>query len=118
MTKVMIVDDSLFMRNHLVKLLSKKGYETMAAENGDRAIANYQRERPDVVVMDITMPGTDGLDALTCIRQLDPQARVIILTSLDDEQATGRAIRLGAKDCLTKPVPPDRLLGALSRILS
>jgi two-component system, chemotaxis family, chemotaxis protein CheY len=117
MAKVMIVDDSLFMRNHLVKLLTNNGYETVAAENGDRAMSDYQQEQPDVVVMDITMPGTDGWAALTRIRQFDPQARVIMLTSLDHEQATARAIRLGAKDCLTKPVTPDHLLGALSRIL-
>jgi two-component system chemotaxis response regulator CheY len=117
MAKIMIVDDSLFMRNHLSKLLAKNGYETILAENGEQAVIAYRRASPDVVLMDITMPRKDGLQALTEIRELDIKAKVIMLTALDQELAATRAIHVGAKDFLVKPVPPGRLLKALQRVL-
>lgn len=118
MAKIMIVDDSLFMRNLLSKLLAKNGYETILAENGKIAVNSYRRDRPDAVLMDITMPQKDGLEALTEIREFDSKAKVIMLTALDQELAATRAIHLGAKDFLVKPVPPNRVLTALKRALS
>jgi two-component system chemotaxis response regulator CheY len=117
MAKILIVDDSLFMRNHLSKLLAKNGYETILAENGKVAVDTYRRDRPDAVLMDITMPQKDGLQALTEIRELDTKAKVIMLTALDQELAATRAIHLGAKDFLVKPVPPSRVITALQRAL-
>ena len=117
MAKIMIVDDSLFMRNHLNKLLTKHGYDTISAENGEQALSNYRRDRPDAVLMDIMMPRKDGLEALSEIRQIDPQARVIMLTALDQEVAVTRAIHLGAKDFLVKPASPERLLDTLQKTL-
>ncbi len=117
MARILIVDDSLFMRNHLSKLLAKNGYETILAENGNVAVDTYRRNRPDAVLMDITMPQKDGLQALTEIRELDSKARVIMLTALDQELAATRAIHLGAKDFLVKPVPPSRVISALQRVL-
>ncbi len=117
MARILIVDDSLFMRNHLSKLLAKNGYETILAENGKVAVDTYRRDRPDAVLMDITMPQMDGLQALTEIRELDSKAKVIMLTALDQELAATRAIHLGAKDFLVKPVPPSRVITALQRAL-
>jgi two-component system chemotaxis response regulator CheY len=106
------------MRNHLSKLLGKNGFEIIQAEDGERAVSTYCRTRPDVVLMDITMPRKDGLQALTEIREFDARARVIMLTALDQELAATRAIHLGAKDFLVKPVPPNRLISALHKALS
>jgi two-component system chemotaxis response regulator CheY len=117
MAKIMIVDDSLFMRNHLSKLLARNGYEIILAENGEQAVVIYRQSSPDAVLMDITMPRKDGLQALTEIREFDGRAKVIMLTALDQELAATRAIHVGAKDFLVKPVPPSRLLTALQRIL-
>jgi two-component system chemotaxis response regulator CheY len=117
MTTVMIVDDSLFMRSHLSGLLATKGYQTIMAENGEQAVRNYRQDRPDAVLMDITMPRKDGLQALTEICEFDSQARVIMLTASDQELALTRALRLGAKDVLVKPVPPNRLLAILQETL-
>ena len=118
MARIMIVDDSLFMRNHLSKLLAKNGYKTILAENGKVAVDTYRRDRPDAVLMDITMPQKDGLQALTEIREFDSRAKVIMLTALDQELAATRAIHIGAKDFLVKPVPPSRVLMALQRVLA
>ncbi len=117
MATVMIVDDSLFMRNHLQKLLSKNGYETIAVEDGEQAVDRYHQHQPDAVLMDITMPRKDGLQALAEIREGDIKAKVIMLTAVDQELAVTRAIHLGAKDFLAKPVPPNRLLTALQNVL-
>jgi two-component system chemotaxis response regulator CheY len=116
MTKIMIVDDSLFMRNRLDKLLTKHGYETTMACDGVEAVRAFAESRPDVVLMDITMPRKDGLEALAEIRQIDPQAKAIMLTALDQPLMAGRAALLGAKDFISKPVRPGQLLTVLEKV--
>ncbi|MBN1890866.1 MAG: response regulator, partial [Thermoflexales bacterium] len=110
MSKVMIVDDSMFMRNNLCKLLTQNGYETVTAADGQQAVDAYRSSKPDLVLMDITMPVMNGMDALAQIRILDPQAQVIMLTALDQQLIAARAVHMGAKDFLVKPVPPAMLL--------
>ena len=117
MPKVLIVDDSLFMRNHLARLLGEHGYETVLAENGREAVKMYRSVRPDVVLMDITMPQMNGMDALAEIRQLDLRARVVMLTALDQQLVAARAVHMGAKDFLVKPVTSARLLLAVQKAL-
>jgi two-component system chemotaxis response regulator CheY len=117
MPKVMIVDDSLFMRNRLVKLLAKHEYETVTACDGVEAVRRYREARPDAVLMDITMPRKDGLEALAEIRRLDLASKVIMLTALDQPQLASQAVLVGAKDFLTKPVRPTQLLTALRTVL-
>ncbi|MCP4542076.1 MAG: response regulator [Chloroflexi bacterium] len=117
MAKIMVVDDSLFMRNNLSKLLGRNGYEIIVAENGEQAVENYRQARPDAVIMDITMPKMDGLTALSEIRAFDSKAKVIMLTAMDQESAATQAIRRGAKDFLGKPAPPKRILAALQHVL-
>jgi two-component system chemotaxis response regulator CheY len=117
MAKVMVVDDSLFMRNHLSNLLTENGYQSIMVENGEHAVQIYRSDRPDVVLMDITMPQKDGLQALTEIRTYDSHAKVIMLTAMDQELAVTQAIRLGAEDFLVKPISPNRLLTVLQKAL-
>jgi two-component system chemotaxis response regulator CheY len=116
MVKVMIVDDSMFMRNNLCKLLTQNGYETVTAADGQQAVNAYRLDKPDLVLMDITMPVMNGMDALAQIRLLDPAARVIMLTALDQQLIAARAVHMGAKDFLVKPVPPAMLLMALKKV--
>lgn len=118
MPTVMVVDDSLFMRRWISRVLNDSGYETILAENGEQAAETYQQTRPDAVLMDIAMPRKDGIQALSEIQTLDASARVIMLTAIDQELAVKRAIQLGARDFLIKPIPPKRLLTALHRALS
>ncbi len=117
MTKVLIVDDSLFMRNHVARLLQDSGYETLQAANGLEALDNFCAQKPDIVIMDITMPHMNGLEALTRIRECNPEARVIIVTALSQKTVVSQALRLGAKDFLVKPFSPERLLAAIEKIL-
>jgi two-component system chemotaxis response regulator CheY len=117
MSKIMIVDDAQFMRVRLAKLLTEHGHEVIEAENGDQAVRVYQSANPDVVLMDITMPDKDGLEALTEIRGFDPQAKVIMLTALGQEPIVVRAVQSGAKDYILKPFDADRVLRALQKVL-
>ena len=118
MAKILIVDDAAFMRMRASKLLTEAGYQVVEAENGRVAIDVYLRERPDCVLMDITMPEMDGLDALAEIRRHDPAARVAMLTAMGQQSIVMDAIKRGARDFVVKPFAPDRVLGAVARLLA
>ena len=116
--KVLIADDLKFIKLALRGLLENAGFRVVGeASNGEEAVELYQEKRPDVVLMDITMPRKDGLEALTEICRFDPQAKVIMLMALDQKLAAARAIHIGAKDFLVKPVSPDQLIAALQKAL-
>ena len=117
MSRILIVDDAKFMRVRLAKLLKENGHEIFEAENGDEAIKMYQQVQPDAVLMDVTMPEKDGLEALKEIRGLDPKARVIMLTALGQESMVVQAVQAGARDYVVKPFDPDRVMGALRKVL-
>lgn len=117
MQKVMVVDDAQFMRVRLTKLLVGHGYEVVEAENGAQAVLTYQAAKPDVVLMDVTMPEKDGLEALADIRAIDPTAKVIMLTALGQESMVVQAVQAGAKDYVVKPFDPDRVMVALQKVL-
>lgn len=117
MSKIMIVDDAQFMRVRLSKLLTGHGYEVVEAENGEQAVQTYRSVQPDAVLMDVTMPEKDGLQALAEIRIYDTQAKVIMLTALGQESMVLQAVQAGAKDYVVKPFDPDRVLRALQKAL-
>ena len=115
---VLIVDDLAFIRIVLRDIVEKSGFRVVGeASNGDQAITLYQDTRPDVVLMDITMPGMDGLTALKKIRDIDPAARVIICSALGQQRLIVQAIQLGAKDFIVKPFQHERVVGALKKAL-
>lgn len=116
---VLIVDDLAFIKIVLRDILEKSGFRVVGeASNGEEAIAKYQDTRPDVVLMDITMPGMDGLTALKNIRSIDPEARVIICSALGQQRLIVQAIQLGAKDFIVKPFQPQRVVSALKKALN
>ena len=115
---VMIVDDLAFIKIVLRDILEKAGFRVVGeASNGDEAIRVYLDKRPDVVLMDITMPGMDGLTALKKIREHDPKARVIICSALGQQRLIVQAIQLEAKDFIVKPFQPQRIISALKKAL-
>jgi len=113
----MVVDDNQFMRKRISKVLTENGYKTVMAEDGEHAVQVYRSVRPDAALLDVTMPRKDGIEALTEIRQFDPAAKVIMLTALNQQSVMVQAVQLGAKDFLTKPVVPERLMAALQKVL-
>jgi two-component system chemotaxis response regulator CheY len=115
---VLIVDDLTFIKIVLRDIIEKSGFRVVGeASNGEQAIVLYQDLRPDVVLMDITMPGMDGLTALKKIREIDPAARVIICSALGQQRLIVQAIQLGAKDFIVKPFQPERVVSALKKAL-
>lgn len=113
--KVLVVDDALFMRNKAAKLLKENGYEVVEASNGAEAIDVYVKEKPDVVLMDITMPVLDGIGGVKGIKEKDPQAKVIMVTALGQRSMVLEAIRAGARDFIVKPYDPQNLLEAIKK---
>lgn len=115
---VLIVDDLKFIKIVLREILETAGFRVVGeASNGEQAIAQYQDRRPDAVLMDITMPGMDGLTALRKIREIDPAARVIMCSALGQQRLIMKAIQMGARDYIVKPIQPSRVIGALKKAL-
>jgi two-component system chemotaxis response regulator CheY len=115
---VMLVDDAAFMRMMLKDILSNNGYNIIGeAENGIIAIDKYMELKPDITVMDITMPEMDGLQAVKEIRARDPQARIIMCSAMGQQAMVIEAIQSGAKDFIVKPFQAERVLEAVSKAL-
>jgi len=117
MAKILVVDDAEFLRVRISKMLSSSGHEVIEADNGRAAVNTYAANKPDAVLMDITMPEMDGLAALREIRSRDPGARVVMLTALGQESVVLEAIRSGARDFVVKPFERERVLSALRKAL-
>jgi two-component system, chemotaxis family, chemotaxis protein CheY len=118
MPKILVVDDAKFSRERVTKMLHADSYEVLEAGNGVEAIETYKTCGADVVLMDVTMPEMDGLTALKHIRAFDPQARVVMLTTLGQESIALEAVRSGAVDFVIKPIDRDRVLIAIKKILA
>ena len=114
--RILITDDALFMRVTLKNILVQNGYEVVGeAANGQESVEMYERLRPDLVTMDITMPEMDGLAALRAIRESDPQARVVMCTAMGQKSVLIEAIQAGAKEFIVKPFQAARVLEALDK---
>lgn len=119
MATILIVDDAKFMRTLVKDALVPAGHEIIGeAENGNEAVVLYKKLKPDLVTMDITMREKDGIEAAEEIINIDPYARIIMVTALGQENLLTRAIKLGVKDFVVKPFPPERLQKAAEKALS
>jgi two-component system chemotaxis response regulator CheY len=115
--KILLVDDAAFMRMRCAKLLTENGYEVGEAENGQEAIGKYQTYRPDLVLMDITMPVMDGITATREIRAIDPSAKVVMVSALGQQTMVIEAIKAGAKDFVVKPFEPEKILSTVKKVI-
>lgn len=115
---ILICDDAAFMRMMIKDILTKNGYNVVGeAENGVKAIEAYQEHTPDLVLMDITMPEMDGIDALKGIREKDPNACVIMCSAMGQQAMVIEAIQSGAKDFIVKPFQAERVLEAVKKVI-
>ncbi len=103
MARILVVDDDENIVQFLTSFLSKKGYELSSCMNGSTALEMIQNTKPDVVLLDIMMPGIGGIDALKVIKKTDPNIGVIMITGLLDEEIAKRTLELGAYDYIVKP---------------
>lgn len=119
MAKILVVDDAAFMRMMLKDILGKNGHEIAGeAANGAEAVAKYGELKPDLVLMDIVMPGMNGVEAVRQIIKENPDAVVLMVSALGQEAMVKEALEAGAKDFVTKPFKRERVLEAVSKILS
>ncbi|MCR5102634.1 MAG: response regulator [Butyrivibrio sp.] len=115
---VLVCDDAAFMRMMIKDILSKNGYNIAGeAENGAKAVEKYNELKPDLVLMDITMPEMDGIQALKAIKQGDPNAVVIMCSAMGQQAMVIESIQAGARDFIVKPFQADRVLEAVKKVI-
>lgn len=115
---ILIVDDAAFMRMMIKDILTKNGYNIAAeAENGKIAVDKYNEVKPDLVLMDITMPEMDGIQALKTIKGNDPNAMVIMCSAMGQQAMVIEAIQSGAKDFIVKPFQAERVIEAVKKVV-
>ena len=115
---ILICDDAAFMRMMIKDILTKNGYTIVGeAENGLKAVEKYNETKPDLVMMDITMPEMDGIQALKKIKSGDPSANIIMCSAMGQQAMVIESIQSGAKDFIVKPFDKDRVLEAVKKVI-
>jgi len=115
---ILICDDAAFMRMMIKDILTKNGYNIAGeAENGAVAVDKYKETSPDLVLMDITMPEMDGIQALKKIKEADPNASVIMCSAMGQQAMVIEAIQSGAKDFIVKPFQAERVIEAVKKVV-
>jgi len=119
MAKIMIVDDSSMMRRNLKKIISEAGHEVVAeVSNGSDACTTYEEYMPDLVTMDITMPYLDGIEAVKTIKEVFPDANIIMISAHGQEDKIYKAIKAGAKGYIVKPIRPSKVAQVIDQVLA
>ena len=117
--RVLIVDDALIMRRRIAEIATRSGWLVAGeAGDGEEAVKLYRETRPDLVTLDIVMPGMDGVKALREIRSLDPEARVVMVTAVNQKEKLAECIGLGAMDFIIKPFDKDNLTQFFEKALA
>ena len=115
--RILVVDDASFMRTVLKDIIVKNGLasEILEATDGVEGVKLFQKAQPDLVTMDINMPRADGIQALRAILKINPKAKVVMITSVEEKHTVQDAMRLGARDYVVKPF--DRSNVPLNKVL-
>jgi DNA-binding NtrC family response regulator len=119
--KVLVIDDDQLVRYTLSRILHRNGYDVVTASDGMRAMAVFREERPDVVITDIIMPEQEGIQTITEIRGVQPNAKIIAISGggrIGNTDFLKIARHLGAFDAIAKPFDPDDLLSRVGRCLN
>ena len=118
MAKILLVDDAAFMRKVIKDTLSKNGYTDLyEAVDGADAVEKFTEINPDLVIMDITMPNMDGLEALKAMRAKNGAANIVMCSAMGQEAMVIEAIQSGAKDFIVKPFKSDRIMKTVNSIV-
>jgi two-component system, chemotaxis family, chemotaxis protein CheY len=117
MATIMVVDDAMFMRKKAAQVLTQNGYTVVEASNGKEAVDTYKASKPDAVLMDITMPDMDGIQALKALMEIDPNAKVSMCSAMGQQSMVIEALKIGAKDFVVKPFDVARVIGAVKKMI-
>ncbi|WP_066507345.1 response regulator [Abyssisolibacter fermentans] len=116
--RILIVDDAAFMRMMIKDILTKNDFEVVGeAENGAKAIEKYVELKPDLIIMDITMPEVDGIQAVKEIKKVNNDAKIVMCSAMGQQAMVIEAIQAGAKDFIVKPFQADRVIEAVKKVL-
>lgn len=116
--RILVVDDAAFMRMMIKDILTKNGYEVAGeAENGARAIEKYKELAPDLVMMDITMPEVDGIQAVKEIKKVNSDSKIIMCSAMGQQAMVIESIQAGARDFIVKPFQAERVIEAVKKVL-
>lgn len=118
MKKLLIVDDSNVIRGKIARSLTQLGIEIVGlVANGKDAVTRFKATQPDVVTMDLTMPGMDGLECIRAITKIDPTVRILVVSALADKSTAIKALKEGAQGFLCKPFTDEELTEAISELI-
>jgi two-component system chemotaxis response regulator CheY len=117
--KILIVDDASFMRTVLKDIVKGNGLatEVIEAADGIEGVRAYQLQKPDLVTMDVNMPRADGIQALRAIMKIDPTAKVVMVTSVEQKQIVQDAMKIGARDYIVKPFDRSSVGLVLNKVM-
>jgi two-component system chemotaxis response regulator CheY len=118
-SKILVVDDASFMRTVLKDIIKSNGLATEILEAGDgvEGVKAYQTSKPNLVTMDVNMPRADGIQALRAIMKIDPTAKVVMVTSVEQKQIVQDAMKLGARDYIVKPFDKTTVGLVINKVL-
>ena len=118
MATILIVDDAAFMRMMIKDILTKNGYTVIGeAENGIKAVERYKELNPDLVIMAITMPEMDGIQAVRQIKALNSAAKIIMCSAMGQQAMVIESIQAGARDFIVKPFQAERVIEAVRKVV-
>lgn len=117
MKKILLADDAEFFRVRISKILSDNHFEVVHAENAAQAVNLYVTEHPDLVLLDLSISNMQGISSLKKIREYDPQAKVVMMSVVGEENAVLEAIQLGARNYIKKPIDPNYVALAIEKQL-
>ncbi len=117
--KILVVDDASFMRTLLRDIIKGNGLATDVLEAGDgiEGVKMFQAQKPDLITLDVNMPRADGVQALRAIMKIDPKAKVIMVTSVEQKQIVQDAMKLGARDYIVKPFDRNNVGLVINKVL-
>ena len=121
MHKILVIDDDAFVRETIIQILEDEGYQVITAEDGQRGLAAFRRERPDLVITDIIMPEKEGIQTIMEIRGERPDAKIIAISGggrIGHTDFLQAARNLGAADIIAKPFDPDDFLSRVGTCLA
>jgi len=116
--KILTIDDSAFERGTIAEILNKAGYENvLEAETGEEGIEIYEKEKPDLVLLDLRLPGMDGVDCLKRLKKLNRMLKIIVVSIVTRQGIVDECKKLGAKDYVVKPIIEKKILTAVNKLL-
>ena len=118
MAKILVADDSRTSRKMLLDIIRSMDFdEILEATDGNDAVAKFEEYKPDVITLDITMPGMDGIEVLKKVKEINPNAKVVMITAAAQSTKIMEAIKLGAEEFIAKPYEAAQVEDALKRLI-